>query len=45
VYVEGVYQRVGGGNGNSLFNAGDYNLGQSNSDQQVTVGVGLRHRF
>ena len=45
VYAEGVYQRVGGGNGNSLFNAGDYNLGQSNGDQQITVGVGLRHRF
>jgi predicted porin len=45
VYLEAVYQRVGGGNGIQAFNAGVYNMTQSNGNQQVVAAVGLRHRF
>jgi GBP family porin len=41
VYLEGVYQRVGGGNGNAAFDASDPSSGNS----QVVVAVGLKHRF
>jgi general bacterial porin, GBP family len=45
VYLEGTYQLVGGGNGNSAFNADVYNLTQSTGNKQLAVAVGLRHRF
>jgi general bacterial porin, GBP family len=45
VYLEGVYQRVGGGNGISAFDAGVYTLTPSTNNQQVVVAVGLKHRF
>jgi general bacterial porin, GBP family len=45
VYLEGVYQRVGGGNGIAAFDAGVYTLTPSTSNQQVVVGVGIKHRF
>jgi predicted porin len=45
VYLEGVYQRVGGGNGIPAFDAGVYTLNPSTGDQQVVVAVGIRHRF
>jgi GBP family porin len=45
VYLVGVYQRVGGGNGIQAFNAGVYNMTQSNGDEQVVAAVGMRHRF
>ncbi|MCG5071836.1 porin [Paraburkholderia tagetis] len=45
VYLEGVYQRVGGGNGISAFDAGVYTLTPSRNNQQVVVAVGLKHRF
>jgi GBP family porin len=45
VYIEGVYQRVGGGNGIPAFDAGVYTLNPSAGDQQVVVAVGIRHRF
>ncbi|WP_296655614.1 porin [Paraburkholderia sp.] len=45
VYLESVYQRVGGGNGISAFNAGIYTMNPSRNNQQVVVAVGLKHRF
>ncbi|WP_395064297.1 porin [Paraburkholderia silvatlantica] len=45
VYIEGVYQRVGGGNGIPAFDAGVYTLTPSTNNQQVVVAVGLKHRF
>jgi predicted porin len=45
VYLVGVYQRVGGGNGIQAFNAGVYNMTQSNGNQQAVAAVGMRHRF
>jgi general bacterial porin, GBP family len=45
VYLEAVYQLVGGGNGNSVFNADVYNLTQSTGNKQLALAVGLRHRF
>ncbi|WP_175104330.1 porin [Pararobbsia alpina] len=45
VYLEGVYQRVSGGNGNSAFDASVYSLDPSANNQQVVVSVGMRHRF
>jgi general bacterial porin, GBP family len=45
VYLETVYQRVGGTNGNSVFNAQDYNMTPSTSNSQFVTAVGLRHRF
>jgi predicted porin len=45
IYLEGVYQRVGGGNGNGAFDASVYSLDPASGDQQVVVAVGLKHRF
>ncbi|QBR01613.1 porin [Paraburkholderia pallida] len=45
VYIEGVYQRVGGGNGIGAFDAGVYTLTPSTNNQQVVVAVGLKHKF
>jgi general bacterial porin, GBP family len=45
VYLEGVYQRVGGGNGISAFDAGVYTLTPATGNQQAVVAVGLKHRF
>ncbi|WP_175108288.1 porin [Pararobbsia alpina] len=45
VYLEGVYQRVSGGNGNPAFDASIYSLDPSSNNQQVVVSVGMRHRF
>jgi general bacterial porin, GBP family len=45
VYLEGVYQRVGGGNNISAFDAGVYTLNPSTGNQQVVVAVGLKHKF
>jgi predicted porin len=45
VYVEGIYQRVGGGNGNAAFDASVYTLAPSAGNEQVVVAVGMKHRF
>jgi general bacterial porin, GBP family len=45
IYLEGVYQKVSGGNGNGAFDASVYSLTPSSGDEQVVVGVGLKHRF
>lgn len=45
VYLEGVYQRVGGGNNIPAFDAGIYNMNQATGNQQVVVGLGLKTRF
>ncbi len=45
VYIEGIYQRVGGGNGIPAFDAGVYTLNPATGDKQVVVAVGLKHRF
>jgi predicted porin len=45
VYLMGVYQRVSGGNGITVFNAEDYNVPQSSTNAQIVVGVGMKHRF
>ncbi|MGA7812014.1 MAG: porin, partial [Caballeronia sp.] len=45
VYLEGVYQRVGGGNGISAFDAGVYSLTPATGNQQVVVAIGLKHKF
>jgi GBP family porin len=45
VYLEGVYQRVGGGNGNAAFDASVYSLDPSSGNSQVVVAVGMKHRF
>jgi general bacterial porin, GBP family len=45
VYIEGIYQKVGGGNGIPVFDAGVYTLNPSTNDKQVVVAVGLKHRF
>jgi predicted porin len=45
VYVEGIYQRVGGGNDIPAFDAGVYTLNPASGNQQVVVAVGLKHRF
>ncbi|MFC0399852.1 porin [Paraburkholderia rhizosphaerae] len=45
VYLEGVYQRVSGGNGNSAFDASVYTLDPSAGNEQVVIAVGMKHRF
>jgi GBP family porin len=45
VYIEGVYQRVGGGNGIPAFDAGVYSLTPATGNQQVVVAIGLKHKF
>jgi predicted porin len=45
VYAQAVYQLVGGGNGNSIFNAGVYGMTQSSTNKQFVAAIGLRHRF
>jgi predicted porin len=45
VYLEGVYQRVSGGNGNPAFNATVWTLTPSANGNQVVVALGLRHKF
>ncbi|MFL9935609.1 porin [Paraburkholderia sp. RL18-103-BIB-C] len=45
VYAQAVYQLVGGGNGNSIFNAGVYGMTQSSTNKQLVTAIGLRHRF
>ncbi|MGA7782391.1 MAG: porin [Paraburkholderia sp.] len=45
VYLEGVYQRVGGGNGLPVFDAGVYSLTPSTNEKQVVVAVGIKHKF
>jgi len=45
VYLEGVYQRVGGGNGNGAFDASVYTLDPSAGNEQVVIAVGMKHRF
>jgi general bacterial porin, GBP family len=45
VYIEGVWQRVGGGNNIAAFDAGVYTLTPSTNNQQVVVAVGLKHKF
>jgi general bacterial porin, GBP family len=45
VYLEGIYQRVGGGNGNGAFDASIYTLDPSSGNTQVVVAVGVKHRF
>jgi predicted porin len=45
VYLAGVYQRVGGGNGISVFNAGVYGMTQSSGNEQTVAAIGMRHRF
>nr|WP_257129893.1 porin [Burkholderia sp. RF4-BP95] len=45
VYLEGVYKRSSGGNGNPVFNASVYTFGASSTDTQVAVAAGLRHKF
>jgi predicted porin len=45
IYLAGVYQRVGGGNGNAVFDASIYNFSPSTTNEQVIVTTGIRHRF
>ncbi|WP_144140838.1 porin [Paraburkholderia sp. BCC1884] len=45
IYLEGVYQRVGGGNGIAAFDAGVFTLTPSSDNKQAVVSVGLKHRF
>jgi predicted porin len=45
IYLEGVYQRVSGGNGNPAFDASVYSLDPASGNEQVVVGVGIKHRF
>jgi general bacterial porin, GBP family len=45
VYLEGAYQRVGGGNGIAAFNPGITTITASSSNAQLVVGLGIRHRF
>lgn len=45
VYLEGVYQRVGGSNGIAAFDAAVSTLTRATGDQQVVVAIGLKHRF
>ncbi|QBR03909.1 porin [Paraburkholderia pallida] len=45
IYMEGVYQHVGGGNGIPTFGAGIYTLSPATGNQQVVVAIGLKHRF
>ncbi|ALL70311.1 Outer membrane protein porin (plasmid) [Paraburkholderia caribensis MBA4] len=45
VFLEGTYQRVSGGNGNPVFDAGVFNLPPSTGSSQTVVTVGLQHRF
>lgn len=45
VYLEGVYQRVGGSNDIAAFDAGVYTLTPATGNQQMAVAVGLKHRF
>jgi general bacterial porin, GBP family len=45
VYLEAVYQRVGGGNGIPTFDAGVYTLNPSTGNKQVAIAVGLTHNF
>ncbi|MFP6562189.1 porin [Paraburkholderia sp. B3] len=45
IYLEGVYQKVSGGNNNGAFDASIYSLDPASGDEQVVVGVGLKHRF
>src|ERR1700710_346645 len=43
VYAQAVYQLVGGGNGNSIFNAGVYGMTQSSTNKQLVTAIGFRH--
>jgi predicted porin len=45
VYLEGVYQRVSGGNGVPAFGAAVFSLTPSSTNEQTVVALGLRHRF
>jgi GBP family porin len=45
VYLEGVYQRVGGGNGNGAFDASVFTLNPSSGSTQVVIAIGMKHRF
>jgi predicted porin len=45
IYLEGVYQRVSGGDGVAVFNPGITSLTPSSSDAQMVVGLGIRYRF
>lgn len=45
VYLEGVYQRVGGGNGIGTFDAAVYTLTPATGNQQTVVAAGIKHRF
>ncbi|CAM2153895.1 general bacterial porin, GBP family [Pararobbsia alpina] len=45
LYAEAVYEHVSGGEGQSAFNAGIYNLTPSANNEQVVATVGMRHRF
>jgi predicted porin len=45
IYVEGVYQRVSGGNGNGAFDASIFTLDPSAGNEQVAVAIGVKHRF
>jgi general bacterial porin, GBP family len=45
VFLEGTYQRVSGGNGNPVFDAGIFNLSPSTGNNQAVVTVGIQHRF
>jgi predicted porin len=45
IYLEGVYQRVSGGNGNGAFDASIFTLDPSAGNEQVAVAVGVKHRF
>jgi general bacterial porin, GBP family len=45
VYLEGIYQRVGGTNGLAVFSPGVFTQTPSSTNEQTVVAVGLRHRF
>jgi general bacterial porin, GBP family len=45
VYLEGVYQRVSGGDGIAAFNPGISTITPSSSNAQAVVGFGIRHTF
>ncbi|TAM05845.1 MAG: porin [Paraburkholderia sp.] len=45
IYIEGIYQRVGGANGNGAFAPSISTLDPSSGNEQVVAAVGLKHRF
>ncbi|CAB3753581.1 porin [Paraburkholderia solisilvae] len=45
IYIEGVYQKVSGGNGNGAFDASIFTLDPAAGDEQVAVAIGMKHRF